>query len=128
MILIELLGLYFASQLAQGLVFQNQLEGLLITSAALGVAMLVIKPVVNLLLLPLNLATLGLFKFLGHVITLFIVDLALTQFEIVGFHFAGFTSTYFDLPAIDFEKGPFAFLAFSLIIWVITGIINWLRK
>ena len=127
-ILIELAGLYIASQLAQGMVFQNAAEGILITSAALGVAMLIVKPVINLLLLPLSLATMGLFKFAGHVITLYIVDIALPQFTITGFHFVGLKSELIDLPSIDYDKGVVAYIAFSLIIWVVTALINWVRK
>jgi uncharacterized membrane protein YvlD (DUF360 family) len=127
-ILVELAGLYIAAQIATGLSFQNQAEGFLITGLALGIAMYSVKPIINLLLLPLTLATMGAFKIIGHAITLYIVDIALSQFEIVGFHFAGFTSEIFDLPAINFEKGPLAYLAFSLLIWFFTGLINWVRK
>lgn len=125
---IELAGLYIATQIASGLVFQNQAEGFLVTGVALGLAMYSIRPLINILLLPFNLATLGFFKIIGHAITLFIVDVALTKFEVAGFHFAGLTSEYFDLPAIDFEKGPFSYLAFSILIWFATSVINWIRK
>jgi uncharacterized membrane protein YvlD (DUF360 family) len=125
---IELAGLYVASQIAGGLVFQNQAEGLVITAVGLGVAIYLVKPIINILLLPVNLATLGVFKFLAHTITLFVVDIALSQFEIVGFHFPGIASNLLDLPAINFEKGAVAYLAFSLIISLVTSAINWLRK
>jgi uncharacterized membrane protein YvlD (DUF360 family) len=127
-ILIEFAGLAVANQLATGLTFQNSVEGVLVTSVALGVAMHLIKPLINILLLPLTMATMGLFRIVGHAITLFIVDVALNQFEVVGFHFVGFSSALFDIPAINFDKGPFAYLAFSLLIWFVTGLINWIRK
>lgn len=128
MILVELAGLYIAAQIAQGLSFTNQAEGFIITGIVLGIAMYSVRPIINLLLLPLNLATLGLFRIAGHTITLFIVDVALTEFELTGFHFSGFTSTYFDLPAIDFDRGAWAYLAFSILIWFFTTLINWIRK
>lgn len=128
LILVEFLGLYFANEIASGMVFSNAAEGLLITSVALGLAMFVIKPVINLLLLPLNLATMGLFKFLGHVITLYIVDVALPQFSVTGFHFAGFSSSVFDMPPINYDEGPVVYLLFSLVIWFLTTLIHWLRK
>jgi uncharacterized membrane protein YvlD (DUF360 family) len=127
-ILIELAALYIASQIAAGLVFQNQAEGFIVTGIALGIAMYSIRPIINILLLPLTLATLGIFKVVGHTITLFIVDVALTKFEVIGFHFAGFSSQYFDLPSVNLDRGPFAYLAFSIIIWLFTGLINWVRK
>lgn len=127
-VVIEFAGLAVANQVASGLSFQNTLQGVLITSVALGIAMHLVKPIINILLLPLTLATLGALKIVGHILTLFIVDVALTQFEVTGFNFPGFTSEYFDMPAIVFEKGPFAYIAFSLLISLVTTIINWLRK
>lgn len=127
-IVIELAALYMATQFASGLIFARGFEGLLITSIALGLAMHLLKPIINLLLLPINLATMGLFRIVAHAITIFIVDVALTQFEVSGFNFPGMTSEYFDLPSIVFEKGPLAYLAFAIVISSITGLINWLRK
>jgi uncharacterized membrane protein YvlD (DUF360 family) len=79
---IEVASLFIATQIASGIVFQNGLEGLFVAGVALAIAAYFVRPVVNILLLPLNLVTLGLFKFIGHAVTLFIVDLALNQFLI----------------------------------------------
>ena len=120
----EVVALFICTQIAQGIIFSNYLEGLIITGIALAIASFVVKPVVNLLLLPINLATLGLFKFFSHAITLFIVDLALTDFSITGFHFAGLTSRFLDLPAITFQSGPLAYVAYSVILMVLTGLLG----
>lgn len=125
---VEFFGLWVANEIATGLVFQNEIEGMVITAAALAVATTLIKPVVNLLLLPLTLATLGLLKFLGHTITLYIVDLALDQFSVTGFHFAGMNSPYLDLPAISYSSPVMAYIAFSIVISVVTGLVHWLMK
>lgn len=127
-ILIEFAGLYVASQIASGLVFRSGAEGFFITGIALGIAMYSIRPIIDILLLPLTLATLGAFKIIGHALTLFIVDVALDNFEVVGFNFSGFTSDYFELPDVSFEEGPFSYLAFSILIWLVTAVINWVRK
>jgi len=127
-IFIELAGLYFASRIASGMSFQNGTQSFFITGIALGIAAYLLKPIINLLLLPLTLITLGAFKIIGHTITLFVVDVALEEFEVIGFNFAGFTSQYFDLPPVNFEKGILAYLAFSVLIWCFTGFINWIRK
>lgn len=127
-VVIELTGLYVATQIASGLVFKNSLEGILITSIALGLATYFLRPLINILLLPLTIITMGLFKVVSHTITIFIVDVALVNFEVSGFNFAGFSSPYFDLPSVSLGKGPFAYLAFSILIWSVTSFINWLRK
>ncbi len=120
----EVVALYVCTQIASGIEFQNYLAGLLITGVALAIASYVVKPIVNMLLLPINLATLGLFKFLSHAITLFIVDVGLTQFAITGFHFAGFHAQYLDLPAINFGAGPLAYVAYSLVLMAITSLLG----
>ena len=125
---IEIVGLYIATQIADGMIFEKELEGIIITGAALALAMRLMKPLVNVLLLPLTLATLGLLKFLGGAVTLFIVDYAMPQFEIQGFHFAGLTSDYLDLPPVSFDNKIFGYLAFAFLISIITSTINWIRK
>jgi uncharacterized membrane protein YvlD (DUF360 family) len=125
---IELFGLYVAGEIAGGLTYVNALEGVLVTTAGLTVASMLVKPIINILILPLTLATLGLLKFLSHAVMLYLVDLALVQFSVEGFNFAGLKSPYLDLPAVNFPKGIFAYVAFSLIISFVTGFVNWLRK
>ncbi len=125
---IEILALYFVNEIASGLVFERQLEGFIITATALALALKLVRPIVNILLLPLNLATLGLFKFLSHTVTLYLVDFAVDEFRVTGFSFPGFSSTYLDLPAISFSSQIGAYLAFSLLISFLTSIISWLSK
>lgn len=125
---VEFIGLYFANEIAQGLVFQDGLFSMILTSLALAVAMRLIKPIINVLLLPLTLATLGLFKFLTHAVTLYVVDLALNQFTVTNFNYPGLVSTYLDLPTIQFGEGFMAYIAFSLLISVITSLIHWIVK
>jgi len=125
---IEIVALYFVNEIASGLVFQLQLEGFIITATALALASKLVRPIVNILLLPLTLATMGLFKFLSHSVTLYLVDFALDEFSVSGFHFPGLTSTYLDLPAITFESQIAAYLAFSFLISLLTGLMSWLTK
>jgi len=121
---VEVAGLYITSQIAQGLAFEYELEGLVITGIALAIAMYLVKPIVNVLLLPLNMVTLGLFKFLSHAVTIYIVDIALSQFQVQGFNFPGLVSRYLDLPAITFAEGPLAYVAFSVLLSVITALLG----
>lgn len=125
---VEFFGLYVASRVASGLVFQNELEGMVITAMGLAVASMLVRPVINFLILPLTLATMGLLKFLGHAIMLYLVDLALVQFAVEQFDFPGLVSPYLDLPPVHYPAGPFAYVAFSLVISVVTGLVHWLMK
>jgi uncharacterized membrane protein YvlD (DUF360 family) len=125
---IELFGLYAVTHIASGLVFQDQLNSFLITAAGLTVATYFIKPIVNILILPLTLATLGLLKFIGHAVTLYVVDVALDEFQVTSFNFPGFNSNYFDLPAIAFQNKILSYLAFALLLSFITSTLHWLCK
>jgi len=125
---VEFFGLYLANSVAKGLVFQNELQGFIITAGALAVATRLIRPIINILLLPLTLATLGLLKFLSHTVTLYLVDVALNQFSVEYFDFPGLKSQYLDLPAVHFNHGVMAYLAFSILISFVTGFVNWLMK
>lgn len=125
---IEVFALYVTLQTVSGMVFENEFEGIIITGIALAIGTIFLKPIVNILLLPLTLATLGLFRFLSHAIVLWIVDTALIQFKIVEFNFPGFSSQYLDLPSVHYTNIFMAYIAFSLTLSVITGILNWLLK
>lgn len=125
---IELLAVYLTTQLASGLTFTDQLKGVLVTSAALAAANYLVKPIISILILPLTLATLGLFRFITHGITLYVVDTALTDFSVNTFHFAGLHSPYLDLPQVTFHGPIMNYLAFSLVLSFIVSFIHWLRK
>ncbi len=123
---VEVVVLYFVSQIAGGLIFENGNISLVITAIALAIASLTVKPVINLLLLPLNLLTFGLFRWLGGAITLFLVDLVLNQFRIADFFLRGYKSDLIVIPSLHLPAGVLSYLAFSFLISFITTIIYWL--
>ena len=127
MFIIETLALVTASKIAYGLVFENGMETLLLSGLALTIATIVVKPAINMLLLPINLVTFNLFKWVSSAVALYLVTLAVPGFKIVGFSFGGVQSDTVPLPAIDLP-GIGAFIAFSFIIAAITGLIYWIIK
>lgn len=122
---IETSALYLVLQIAQGLVFAKGIQSLIITGIALALASFLIRPVINILLLPINLITFNFFKWASHAVTLFLVDLVLTEFAITSFTFRGLNSDYLSLPQIFFEQGVVAYLAFSILIATIANAIYW---
>lgn len=124
--IVESVALYLISQMTDGLNFQNGTQGLLVTAFALGIASLLVKPVINLFLLPLNLLTFGLFRFLTNTITIFIVDLVTQEFLITSFTLKGFKSELLVIPQLSLPSGPLSYIAFSLLISLVTGVIYWL--
>ena len=124
--IIEAFALFAASQIAQGLVFKEGATTFVWASITLTVATLLVKPIINLLLLPLNILTFGLFKWVGHAITLYLITLVIDDFDVVGFSFPGFANSTFSLPPLGLGSGPLALIGFSFVLSFITGIIYWL--
>ena len=107
--------LYFVSQFVKGLNFDGGVATIFLTGAVLAVVTMLIKPLINILLLPLNLITFGLFKWIAHALSLYIVTLVVSEFTISAFNFSGVESYWFSIPAIYFT-GVFAIIAFSFLI------------
>lgn len=125
--LISILSLYLATQLASGLVFKKGIETFLLAGVSLAAVSLLAKPVINLLLLPLNLISFGLFRWVSSAVALYIVTLVVPGFEILGFKYPGLSTQWLDIPRLDFS-GVVAFIAFSFVLSVITSFLHWIRK
>lgn len=123
----ETLALYLISRIFTGMVFDNGYQTLLLTGAVLMIFTIVVKPIINILILPINLVTFGFFKWVTSVIAIYIVALIVPGFHIVSFAFAGFSSKWIDLPSFSFG-GFLAYLAFSFAISIFSSIVIWLVK
>lgn len=126
--LIEIAALYLTTQIASGLFFEKGLQSLLLTGFALAAASFLVRPVINILLLPINLVTFNFFRWASHAVTLFLVDLVLIEFSIKSFTFSGLQSDWITLPPLFFEQGVVAYLAFSFLIAGIANSIYWVME
>ncbi len=124
--IIEGVVLFLVSEITRGLVFQNGTTSIILTAIGLTIASLFVKPIINLLLLPLNLLTFGFFRFLTNAITLFLVDLVLSEFAIQEFFFKGYKGSLIVIPSIGLPAGPLSYLAFSFVISTATTVVYWL--
>jgi len=113
--IIDTAVLYFVSQVVSGLNFSGGASTIFLTGAVLAVVTMLIKPLINILLLPLNLITFGLFKWIAHALSLYIVTLVVSGFTISGFNFAGYNSYWFSIPPLVLG-GILAIIAFSFLI------------
>lgn len=91
------------------------------------VGSLLIKPIINVLLLPINLITFGLFKWLSAAVSLYLVTLVVPGLRIERFFYPGMVTSWLDIPQLSFD-GLMAYVAFSLLISFVTSIFNWLVK
>ncbi len=120
-------SIFLSSSIAKGLYFEKGLETILMTGLGLTLVSLIAKPVINMLLLPVNLLTFGLFRWVSAVAVLYIVTMTVPGFKIAGFDFGGYTSLWIDLPQIVLS-GFLAVLAFSFLHSIISSFIYWLMK
>jgi putative membrane protein len=125
--LLDTFSLYLVSQIASGMVFEKSYETLLLAGVGLTVATLLAKPVINLLLLPINLITFGLFKWVSSAMALYLVTIIIPGFRISQFYLAGFSTKFFDMPTLDFQ-GALSYVAFSFFLSLLTSIFYWVFK
>lgn len=125
--IVDTFSLFFMSKFFQGIVFERGEYTLLIAGLVLMVSGLVVKPIINLLILPLNLVTFGVFKWVSSVVALYIVTLIVPGFAILKMAFGGFTGTWIDLPTFELH-GLIAVMGFSFGISIFSSIMNWLVK
>lgn len=124
---IDSVSIFLVSSIASGMIFQKGIETLLLTGLGLTLVSLIAKPVINILLLPVNLITFGLFRWVASVAVLYIVTLVVPGFMITNFYFGGYSSVWFDLPTLALA-GFLSFLAFSFLHSLFSSFIYWLIK
>jgi len=124
---VDTLSLYIIANSTTGIILQNGLFTLLLAGLGLSLASVVVRPIINILLLPINLITFNLFKWASSAIALYIVTLVVPGFIIEGFYFAGFSGKWFDIPTIALS-GFLAFVAISFILSFLSAIISLLIK
>lgn len=125
--IIDTISLYLISQAVSGIVFDKGVETLLLAGLVLMATTMIIRPVINVLLLPINLVTFGLFKWVGYAITLYLVTLIVPGFKLLDFYFKGYSSSLFSLPPISLT-GVLSFIAFSFLISFVSSIVYWIFK
>lgn len=125
--LINTVSLYLVSLTISGIGFADGIYSLLLAGAVLTVTTLIIRPIINIFLLPINLITFGLFRWVGYAITLYIVTIIVPGFKLLDFAFNGYSSYWFSIPAITLT-GILAFIAFSFLISFVSSLLHWIFK
>lgn len=90
---------YVAQSLLIGVHLNPTWSAYLLTSFVFVLFNLILGPIIKLLLLPINLLTLGLFRWVTNVLILYLFDLLYDGITISAFTYPGFTSSILSLPA-----------------------------
>lgn len=125
--IIDTYCLYLVTKIATGIQLGNGLSTLIAAGFAITIVSLIAKPVINILLLPINLITFGLFRWVASSIVLYLTSLIVPSFKVIYFHFPGLASRWIDIPQLNFN-GILAFIGFSFLLSLISSFIYWLIK
>lgn len=119
--------LFLASRIYPGLVYDGSFRTLLLAAIALTILNRFIKPVLKLLLLPINLITLGLFGWVAQVLTLFILTRLVPGFRVIPFFFPGWESNGFVVPSMHINLF-ISFILASITLSILSQALGWLLR
>ena len=127
-IAINLASIYIAAQVLAGvIVYVGGWQTLFMSALAIALINLFVKPLVNLLLLPINLITLGTFRWLANVITLYLVTRFVPNLQIHPFVSSAINAKYLIIPSIHFSAFG-AFLVATFTLTLIFHLLYWLLQ
>ncbi len=95
---ISFLAIFVTSILFSGLVIKGDFVQLLYAAILLVLGFLLVRPILNLIALPITLLTLGLFSIVTTIAVVFLVTLIDKNFIIKPFLFPGFTLLFIQIP------------------------------
>lgn len=120
-------ALWMTTAILPGLVITGGFRGLMISTLALMVINFLLVPLIKILLLPLNLLTLGIFAWLTNVLTLYFLVIIVPSIKITAYVYEGATYSGFIIPAMTLSALQVTILV-SLLIGLITHFLYWLTK
>lgn len=122
---ISALVLYVALAVYPGMRYDGSWQTLAVASGVLMLLNRFVKPMIKLLLLPINLITLGLFRWVSHVFTLFLLAKIVSGFIVTGFFFTGIEYNGFIIPAMQITL-LMSFILASVVISMIEAGVKWI--
>gem|GEM_PF-152389 len=126
-ILINLGALYLVDQIYPGFTIQTGISIFLTAAVVWFFLNKIVKPIIKLLLLPINLITMGFFSWAVSVLTLFLLKTVVVGVSISSYDFPGFSSQGFSIPSFYINLF-FSYLVISILLNLVQSSINWLIK
>lgn len=123
--LINLTSLWVTTKLISGLTYTGGLKTLLMGALVFSIINFLLVPILKILLLPLNLLTLGLFAWITNVLALYALITVVSGFRLMPYFFPGLEYNGFTIPAIQLTTFWVAVVA-SFLIGIITHFLQWL--
>lgn len=120
-------SLFAVSQMVAGFKVDGGLQTYVLAGLTLAILSFIVKPIITILTLPLNMATLGAFSFLTNALILYLLTIIVPQITISSFVFPGLSFLGFVIPKISLNVF-FAYIVCAFLLSFIVSFINWLVK
>ena len=118
------ISLYFGALIVDNVTFAKGYQTLLWTALFLTIGNFLIKPIIKFLLLPINAITLGLFRFASGLLTIWLLTFLIGDVQFSSFNSPQITILSQTIPSFKLTE-IWSLLPFSVIILVISNILNW---
>ncbi|HEX9007901.1 MAG TPA: phage holin family protein [Patescibacteria group bacterium] len=126
-ILINLLVFYLCSIIYPGFSIRHDFKVLVSAAVVWFFLNKFVKPIIKLLLLPINLITLNLFAWTISLLTLFLLQIIVGDISITAYNFPGVNYQGFTIPPI-YINTFFSFLITSTLLNTLLSSIKWLIR
>lgn len=123
--LINTISLWAVTAILPGLSFGGEIKTLFLGGGAFTIINFILVPLLRILLLPLNILTLGLFSWVTNVLALYALINFIPGFLLTIYSFPGFEYNGFIIPSMDFSTMMAAIIA-SFLIGFFTHFLHWL--
>jgi uncharacterized membrane protein YvlD (DUF360 family) len=121
--LIIVFALITQNQIWGNLYFANPINTLIKVAIIISIFELILKPIVKILLLPINLLTLGMFRIIINTLGFYLATFFLADFEVKNIFTTNFNWQGLIVPSFHFQ-GFWAYLISSLTLGIILIIYN----
>jgi putative membrane protein len=121
--LLNSISLFIVSTIFLGLITPSNLLDLLYSGVIFTIINIFVKPIIKLFLLPINLITLGLFRWLSNVIVLVILTNLVPDLTITAFISDPINQAGFIIPSINFNFATSLILA-SFLLSLVFNLLN----
>lgn len=126
-IAVSAVSFYLTGLLVDGIKVSGGLKSYLLAGTALALLNITARPIINLLLLPINVLTLGMFRWLVNSATLWLVSIFIGSLTIAPFTYPGFSYQGLVIPAM--EIGFFWTLTLgAFFISLFSGFFDWIAR
>jgi len=125
--LFNVFALWFASQLLPTIVIPQGWQAVILAGFTLSMLMLIVKPILKILFIPINILTFGLLNWVINVIVIYLLTVFVPEIQIHPWIFPGAMWAGFVVPAIHFTYVT-ALVASSLLITIITDVLHYVSE